>query len=485
MKNKTKQTVLLFGGLLLLPILASIFIFAPKASAATITVTTTADRNTNPGTGCSFYEAVQAANNDAAYAGCAAGSGADTINLPAGTYSIVNNTPSINESLTILGDSAGGTVIDGSVLQFYPLSDNQVYLTQDITVQNSNSYGVSFNGNQNDDYSATFNRITIKDNDNHGFYHERVGFYRGKIYINDSVIKDNAGTGLYNYECQTAGTVYVSNSMISGNQDGGIYNECGHIELNKVTISHNVKSGNGAGILSRGQINLTNVTIFNNYAGGDGGGVMLEEDITGFNYDQSSFTNVTIANNKALNDGGIGELSFYAPLLVTNTLVSGNQYDQCTPGVSFAVGSTNNMATDDSCGDDNGFSQTADAKLASSLSDNGGSAPIGSGGLGGNLLTLALLEGSPAINGGDNDNCPAVDERNLGRPFGGVTCDIGAYEANFNPSAPITPGSGAGSVDSSLADTGQAKSLVTLVGIAVVSFAMLVNHITIKKRRQI
>ena len=55
------------------------------AAGATINVNTT-DDELNADSDCSLREAVQAANTDIAVDGCTAGSGADTIVLPAGTY---------------------------------------------------------------------------------------------------------------------------------------------------------------------------------------------------------------------------------------------------------------------------------------------------------------------------------------------------------------------------------------------------------------
>ena len=40
------------------------------------------------GASCSLREAIQAANTDAAFGGCSAGGGDDTITLPAGTYTL-------------------------------------------------------------------------------------------------------------------------------------------------------------------------------------------------------------------------------------------------------------------------------------------------------------------------------------------------------------------------------------------------------------
>lgn len=66
--------------------LALVFAFQP-AYSSTITVTTTDDELLDNST-CSLREAIRAANSDAAVDACAAGNGADTILLPAGTYTL-------------------------------------------------------------------------------------------------------------------------------------------------------------------------------------------------------------------------------------------------------------------------------------------------------------------------------------------------------------------------------------------------------------
>ena len=103
------------------------------ASAATINVTTTADDAVIGN--CSLREAVASANTDSAVDACLPGSGPDTINVPAGTYTLtgaandnanasgdldIQNTPVVPSDeegdLTILGagDGAGGTIIDAN-----------------------------------------------------------------------------------------------------------------------------------------------------------------------------------------------------------------------------------------------------------------------------------------------------------------------------------------------------------------------------------
>ena len=91
--------------------------------AANIAVDVTNDE-LNGDADCSLREAIQAANTDSAVSGCAAGSGADTITVPAGTYRLRrvgagedgNATGDLDvlQDVTILGAGGFLTVIDGN-----------------------------------------------------------------------------------------------------------------------------------------------------------------------------------------------------------------------------------------------------------------------------------------------------------------------------------------------------------------------------------
>jgi len=93
------------------------------ALAASISVSTTVDE-AGGGGACSLREAVRAANTDAVFGGCTAGSGPDTISLPNGTYTLttlgqnedagLTGDLDIAGSVTINGASSSGTVIDGN-----------------------------------------------------------------------------------------------------------------------------------------------------------------------------------------------------------------------------------------------------------------------------------------------------------------------------------------------------------------------------------
>lgn len=90
---------------------------APELALATvITVNTTTDELNADGD-CSLREAVQAANQDKAVSGCPAGSGVDTINIPAGTYTLNKADAGalrLTESTILKGDEAATTFIDGN-----------------------------------------------------------------------------------------------------------------------------------------------------------------------------------------------------------------------------------------------------------------------------------------------------------------------------------------------------------------------------------
>ncbi|MEX2457441.1 MAG: CSLREA domain-containing protein, partial [Actinomycetota bacterium] len=71
-----------------LALLMTLFPGAPASLAATTITVTTTDDELNGDGDCSLREAIVAANTDAQTDECAAGSGADTIVVPAGTYDL-------------------------------------------------------------------------------------------------------------------------------------------------------------------------------------------------------------------------------------------------------------------------------------------------------------------------------------------------------------------------------------------------------------
>ena len=97
------------------------------SQAATITVSEFIDDDPTSDNGaCSLREAIMAANSDAKIDGCVAGSGLDTIILPAGTYTLTiggigeslsaTGDLDINSEMHIVGEGAGTTIIDAGAL---------------------------------------------------------------------------------------------------------------------------------------------------------------------------------------------------------------------------------------------------------------------------------------------------------------------------------------------------------------------------------
>ena len=202
-----------------------------------------------------------------------------------------------------------------------------------------------------------------------------------------------SGGGLYNNN----GTLALSNCTVSGNSangGGGLFNQGGTSTLTDCTINGNTSYARGGGLLQgQGSLILRGCTVSGNRASDDGGG--LAGSITG---GSMSLSNCTVTGNTAATDGG-GLESFYSPLIVGNCTISGNQCGKSGGGI-FSLGPqrftwlTNTIVAGNSGGDISGSYFGSNNLI-------GGDpllAPLGN--YGGPTTTMALLPGSPAIDGG-------------------------------------------------------------------------------------
>ena len=198
------------------------------AMAATITVTTNNPNIALDGQ-CSLIEAIVNANNDAAtHADCAAGSGADTIVLPANanvTLSAVSGRtsgpfgdpiglPEISSRITIEGN--GSTIARQTGSPDFGL----------IAVK-----GLFPGGTEGD---LTLNGVTLSG----GSWFGGV-LNRGTLTIKNSTISGNTGVGVFN----NPGILTLVNSTIAGNTRGGLSNYYGDITVHNSTISGNTRFG--------------------------------------------------------------------------------------------------------------------------------------------------------------------------------------------------------------------------------------------------
>jgi Tol biopolymer transport system component len=265
--------------------------------------------------------------------------------------------------------------------------------------------------------------------------------YRGSPTVTNVTFSDNSaglGGGMYNggdigssngSHPVLTNVSFQDNSALEG---GGMENQYSSSpSLTNVIFSNNSAIRSGGGVINFGNSNptLTNVTFSSNTAS-IGGGMM--------NWDHSNpiLTNVTFHANSATDMGGGMDNEASNPSL-KNVTMSGNQASQgggMNNGYPSIVSITNSILYGNSGGEIYGISGVANVTYSivqggytgtGNLDVNPLLGPVQDNG--GFTQTMALLPGSPAIDAGDNVNCPVADQRGLSRPQGSG-CDIGAFE---------------------------------------------------------
>lgn len=219
--------------------------------------------------------------------------GFDVIRLGTGTYTLsiagefedgaATGDLDITESLRIIGNGAGSTIIDAAQLdRVFHVFPGVNLILENLTVQGGEAFdggGIFVEGHTVDDTGAQVSA---------------GGMLR---LLNVNVINNeafNQGGGIYNL-----GTMDIDRSSISmndaGSRGGGIFNH-GVADIRNVTVSGNSAVSRGGGIYTEGtadtvntqqnaavnvsQLTSINSTIANNYAGASGGGLFVESGAT-------------------------------------------------------------------------------------------------------------------------------------------------------------------------------------------------------------
>lgn len=386
----------------------------PIAHAATINVTTTTDELNSDGD-CSLREAIRAANTNTAVDACLAGTtGADIINIPAGTYMLTLTGATEDAALTgdlDITDTNGSLTING--------------VTAPTTIINGNGTDRIFdvlNG-----ATATINRLTITNgitsavNEDGGGIRIRYAFATlNHLIISNNQIVTGASVG-------GGGIYFEDNDAIGGNA---------FLNIDSSAIINNMASYRGGGLFSTGQTAV--VTIRNSTFSGNnsdtGGGIHAQGSLSIL-----TLENTTIASNAAVTlGGGLRRGSTTATTNIKNTIIANNT----TGGTSPDCSGTTSMAINYSLIEDitgctftGGNNQNGNDPNLASLASNGGG-----------TFTHALQSPSPAIDtghtqsggtaaGGCLDTTSTLlngDQRTAARAQGvnkgGNGCDMGAYE---------------------------------------------------------
>jgi predicted outer membrane repeat protein len=290
--------------------------------------------------------------------------------------------------------------------------------------------------------TLTLINSTVSGNSTAGYARDGGGiFSAGTLTLTNSTVSDNF-SGLYGGGIYSAGTLTLTNSTVSGNlahyHAGGIAIRGGTATLTNSTVSDNAASTYGGGIENLfSALTLVNSTVSGNFAAygagirnSNGGLLTLTNTTVSGNYGGYSGRSAGIAEysanpltliNSTVTENGSGIWQRGNPAEITNSIIASNGNRNCNEPLAS---NGHNLSDDTSCFAAAGTDLVAPAQLGA-LADNGGP-----------TLTHLPLSGSPAIDAGDNTNCPTTDQRGAPRPVDGddppdgfADCDIGAVEA--------------------------------------------------------
>ncbi|WP_417391538.1 choice-of-anchor Q domain-containing protein [Gimesia sp.] len=352
-------------------------------------------------TGCDFTE------NQSAYAGGA-------IVVQNGDLTVSASTFTENSSATL----GGGIFIEEGVL---------TVSNTDFT-ENSSGTGGAIYHQISSTFPPVFTELSITDCTFQGntttssggavFYLSALSVYGSyyTAYVENSLFSENsAGSGgalfLSGENILVTGSTFFNNSAKF--YGGGINSESDNLTIQSSLFEKNSSNYWGGAIFSKRSLVLQNSTLSGNTAEQVGGGIAFNN--TGYDWE---IINSTLTGNAASRIGG-GIYVFPGMYgTITNSIVAGNTAAS-TPQVVNSVTKTNSIVQESVAG-----------LLDPVLRDNGGV-----------TKTHALLPGSAAINGGDNNalddtnpdivNRRAITQDPRGAGFERIadgTIDIGAFE---------------------------------------------------------
>lgn len=448
------------------------------ADATTITVGTSEDVAAGQ---CTLRKAIIAANTNSFTDGCPAGSPSpalDTIRFAEGIGgTIVAGTPMpvVLGNLLIAGPGAGAlTVSGGDAVSIFHVEELATVTISGLTIAHARC---TFGCGLLNDGALTLERVAVEGNatvveGGASTFPEGGGILnRASLTMIESTVAGNIAKG-------------AGGSAQNGPQGGGIYNGAtATLTLERSVVSGNSALGSstgagstnasGGGIANFGALVVRQSTISGNLASGTGSTTNNSAAGGGITNANSAAVNVTIdrstisgntavaAGTGANNARAGGFIVFGSSFNVRSSTIVGNSAPvsaNLTGGLLTNVANTivasplggglncgapvtsvgHNLESANSCG----FGNASDKPGTDPLLTAGG--PVANGGP---TSTIALLDGSPAIDAGLSSAGEVVDQRGLTRPVeipgvanaaGGDGTDIGAFEVQL-PVVPVTP----------------------------------------------
>ena len=432
--SRTKNVISVFA-VTLLAVLVSL-ILAPKAHATTYDVTLSSS--------CTLPQALEAAATDAIVGTCAAGDGDDTINVGAGAYNLSAALGAIvvPGNISIIGENAVSTIIDGGGFGGVTIGAAGNYLLENLTFQNFTS-------------SPTGETLLVN--------------VAGNVTANKLIVKDNACVtpAAFLPVCAialTAGTEDITTTI----SNSAFYNN------SALFLFANARPPGSLVKLGTSFMNIFNNTIYDNNSG-------IINVYNGADADGTAVANVynnTIVNNTAsetvpfmfavnLGDG------FSAELNLRNNILSGNKlFDDTTAANCYSYGGSNSTITSD--GGNISSDGTCIALFTGTNDQNSTDPLLAAYQQVGSTFVMPLQAGSPALENAvaGTPATPGFDQRGVTRPQSAIA-DSGAYEY-----VALTPTPTPGTLASTGWDTRLPVLLATLfvlAGLTGVGYAVKKN----------
>ena len=369
-------------------------VVAPAASAANFTVNAAGDHvfdGCDPAPGdCTVRDAITAANVPG---------GADTITIPAGTYTMDTGYPQITDTVTISGpataqpsatiDAFGKRVFDVAAAAS-PVTISHLAITRASTPDITGGSAVLQRG--------------------------------GTVTLDHNILEANSNNLTGGAILLQSGTLNITDTEVReshGHQGGGLYIAAGTAIIDRTLWLANDGSTGGGGAIynAGGSLTVTNSTFAANSSGSGRGGAVFAAAFT-------VLRNVTFEANTAAGSGGGGSALWANTSPTISNVLFGNSAYQDNCGGSAPMDSGGSIDTGSSCG--LGPAASDKTVLLGPLALNGGSA-----------RSLLPWSGSTGLNTGDNSQCTATDQRSAPRPHSpGDPCDVGAVEGSAGTPPP-------------------------------------------------